>query len=425
MSESEPILLKKFQLLEVVSVNRNLKGCDFAVFWQIQDHYNQKLGYAFPSFNRLALRTGFSKRNIQNSVSRLVEQGVIQIILHGSRNNVANRYKPNYELLSDWLEWRENYPNAELGVWKHSSIGNNAGVWNASSEGMEAQFQSYGSTVPSNPSINPSINEGLIVGLSANATSDAALASPLAGLPLTSKEKYKYPEFWNVYPTRKNVGKTEGEITIKLTDGVLLADIVEGARLYAINVQSKRASWKGDKDYTIHPQNFVKDSRWLDDWAVAPKSKEVKPKVKPIDDLQYKEAYEEAFNAFYNHTDSAYLDSIGRGSVDSCKGSCQEYNAIDYEEYPNKFLFDFCAVGKPLYYEYMRLKILYRGLDSTGGATMEELIKAYHLMRKRGSDWRAANPDDDSLVGCGGDKEWLKLCDAKEEMELNAYHLFK
>ena len=278
IDKPEPILLKKWQMIEVLSINRNLTACDHAVFWQILDHYNPKLGYAFPPFNRLATRTGFSKRNIENSVNRLVGHGFMEIILHGNQNHVANRYKPNFKLLDDWLEWREKNPNSDLWVWKQSSIGNNLGVWNASSKAMEAQFQSYGSTVPSNPSINPSINEGLIVGLSANATSDASLASPLGGLPLASKDKYKYPEFWSAYPTRKNVGKTEDEITAKLSDGFAYSDIVEGARLYDINMQSKRASWKGDKDYTIHPQNFVKDSRWLDDWTITPKV-EVKPKV--------------------------------------------------------------------------------------------------------------------------------------------------
>jgi hypothetical protein len=276
IDKPEPILLKKWQMMEVLSINRNHTACDHAVFWQILDHYNPKLGYAFPPFNRLATRTGFSKRNIENSVNRLVGHGFIEIILHGSQNHVANRYKPNFKLLDDWLEWREKNPNSDLGVWKQSSIGNNLGVWNASSQGMEAQFQSYGSTVPSNPSINPSINEGLIVGLSANATSDAKLASPLGGLPLASKDKYKYPEFWNVYPTRKNVGKTEDEITAMLSDGVLLADIVEGARLYNLKIQSNRASWKGDKDYTIHPQNFVKNRGWLDDMTITPKPKALK-----------------------------------------------------------------------------------------------------------------------------------------------------
>lgn len=38
---------------------------------------------------------------------------------------------------------------------------------------------------------------------------------------------------------RKNVGKTEDGITNKLNDGVLLAKIIEGAKLYALEIQVK------------------------------------------------------------------------------------------------------------------------------------------------------------------------------------------
>ena len=406
----EPIFLKKWLMINAALNDKSLSKGDVSVQWQILDRYSVKNGDCWPSLKRLAADTGLTQRTIQRSVTRLTEAGHSEIVKHGNRVE-SNHYKPNFNLL-DRVETSTSLPSNEVETAK-----------TVCRDSQVPKVETPTSLKPSNEPEHKARDS--LRGLDNKLSSDAALASPLLGLPLTSKEKFKYPKFWDVYPTRKNVGKTEDEITIKLNDGVLLADIVEGARLYAINLESKRTSWKGDKDYTIHPQNFVKDSRWLDDWAVAPKSKEVKPKVKPIDNLQYKEAYEEALNAFYNHMDSAYYDSIGRGSVDSCKGSCQEHGAIDYEQYPNKFLFDFCAVGKPLYYEYMRLQILYRGLDSTGDATMEELIKANHLKRERGSDWRAANPDDESLDGCGGDKEWLKLCDAEEEMELNAYHLFK
>ena len=406
----EPIFLKKWLMINAALNDKSLSKGDVSVQWQILDRYSVKNGDCWPSLKRLAADTGLTQRTIQRSVTRLTEAGHSGIVKHGNRVE-SNHYKPNFNLL-DRVETSTSLPSNEVETAK-----------TVCRDSQVPKVETPTSLKPSNEPEHKARDS--LRGLDNKLSSDAALASPLAGLPLTSKEKFKYPEFWNVYPTRKNVGKTEDEITIKLNDGVLLADIVEGVRLYAINVQSKRASWKGDKDYTIHPQNFVKDSRWLDDWAVAPKSKEVKPKVKPIDNLQYKEAYEKADWAFYSHTESAYYDSIGKGSVDSCKGSCQEHGAIDYEQYPNKFLFDFCAVGKPLYYEYMRLEILYRGLESTGDATMEELIKANHLKRERGSDWRAANPDDESLDGCGGDKEWLKLCDAEEEMELNAYHLFK
>ena len=199
-----------------------------------------------------------------------------------------------------------------------------------------------------------------------------------------------------------------------------------GARLYAENIKVKQATWKGGKDYTIQPQNFIANERWRDDWTLTPlpvvKPKEAKPKTKPVDNLQYKEAYEKADFDFHTHQDSAYYASIGKCSVeDSCKGSCQESNECHYEQYPNKFLYDFCVVGKPLYYEYKRLEILYKGLDSTGDATMKELIEINHLMKLRGSACMALNPDD----SYDNDEEWRGLCDATEEMERNALHLFK
>jgi hypothetical protein len=392
IDKPEPILLKKWQMMEVLSINRNLTACDHAVFWQILDHYNPKLGYAFPPFNRLATRTGFSKRNIENSVNRLVGHGFVEIILHGSQNHVANRYKPNFKLLDDWLEWREKNPNSDLGVWKQSSIGNNLGVWNASSQGMEAQFQSYGSTVPSNPSINPSINEGLIVGLSANATSGATLASPLGGLPLASKDKYKYPEFWNAYPTRKNVGKTEDEITAKLSDGFAYSDIVEGARLYDINMQSKRASWKGDKDYTIHPQNFVKDSRWLDDWTITPKVE-----VKIVIDVRTDEDLGKMWDDFYDHCDKC----------PSCSGY---YDWKELKPVKDKFLFEFCDIGKSMYYEYWFYNAKTRKLKVKKESNKNELIEAHYQSQK--SIFLFDNNQDDAMV-------------RMDKAELNSFHLFK
>lgn len=399
IEKPEPILLKKWQMMEVLSINRNLTACDHAVFWQILDHYNPKLGYAFPSFNRLATRTGFSKRNIENSVNRIVGHGFIEIILHGSQNHVANRYKPNFKLLDDWLEWREKNPNSDLGVWKQSSIGNNLGVWNASSQDMEAQFQSYGSTVPSNPSINPSINEGLIVGLSANATSGASLASPLGGLPLTPKGKDKYPKFWDVYPMRKHVGKTEDEITAMLSNGVLLADIVEGARQYAEHIKVKRATWKGGKDYTIQPQNFIAKERWRDDWIITPKV-EVKPKVvideKIVIDKPTEEEFDKMWSDFSEH-------------CDKCP-SCLGYSAWDeFKPVKDKFLFDFCDNGKSMYYEYWFYNAKTRKLKVKKESNKNELIESYYQYQKS------------TFLGEDNEDADIRM----DKAELNSFHLFK
>ena len=400
IDKPEPILLKKWQMMEVLSINRNLTACDHAVFWQILDHYNPKLGYAFPPFNRLATRTGFSKRNIENSVNRLVGHGFMEIILHGNQNHVANRYKPNFKLLDDWLEWREKNPNSDLWVWKQSSIGNNLGVWNASSQGMEAQFQSYGSTVPSNPSINPSINEGLIVGLSANATSDATLASPLEGLPLTPKGKDKYPKFWDVYPMRKHVGKTEDEITAMLSNGVLLADIVEGARLYADHIKVKQATWKGGKDYTIQPQNFITKERWRDDWIITPEPVVKLKKVideKIVIDVRTDEDLGKMWDDFYDHCDKC----------PSCSGY---YDWKELKPVKDKFLFEFCDIGKSMYYEYWFYNAKTRKLKVKKKSNKNELIEAHYQSQK--SIFQTDDNEDAATA-------------RMEKAELNSFHLFK
>ena len=259
----EPILLKKFLMIRAALYDKNLSKGDVSVQWQILDRYSVANGDCWPSLKRLAADTGLTQRTIQRSVTRLIESGHSIIVKHGNRVS-SNHYKPDFSLL-DRVETSTSLPSNE--------------VETATSVCRDSQVPKVETPTSLKPINEPEHQaRGELVGLSANATSDASLASPLGGLPLASKDKYKYPEFWNAYPTRKNVGKTEDEITAKLSDGFAYSDIVEGARLYAINVQSKRASWKGDKDYTIHPQNFVKDSRWLDDWTITPKV-EVKPKV--------------------------------------------------------------------------------------------------------------------------------------------------
>ena len=271
IDKPEPILLKKFLMIGAALYDKNLSKGDVSVQWQILDRYSVANGDCWPSLKRLAADTGLTQRTIQRSVTKLIESGHSIIVKHGNRVS-SNHYKPDFSLL-DRVETATSLPSNE--------------VETATSVCRDSQVPKVETPTSLKPINEPEHQaRGELVGLSANATSAASLASPLGGLPLASKDKYKYPEFWNAYPTRKNVGKTEDEITAKLSDGVLLADIVEGARLYAINVQSKRMNWKGDKDYTIHPQNFVKYRGWLDDHTIVPKTeakpKVVKVKVEPI-----------------------------------------------------------------------------------------------------------------------------------------------
>lgn len=263
IEKPEPILLKKFLMIRAALYDKNLSKGDVSVQWQILDRYSVANGDCWPSLKRLATDTGLTQRTIQRSVTRLIESGHSIIVKHGNRVS-SNHYKPDFSLL-DRVETSTSLPSHE--------------VETATSVCRDSQVPKVETPTSLKP-INEPEHEarGELVGLSANATSGATLASPLGGLPLTPKGKDKYPKFWDVYPMRKHVGKTEDEITAKLSDGVLLADIVEGARLYAAYVQIKRATWKDGKDYTIQPQNFIAKERWRDDWTITPKP-EVKPKV--------------------------------------------------------------------------------------------------------------------------------------------------
>ena len=335
----EPIFLKKWLMINAALNDKSLSKGDVSVQWQILDRYSVKNGDCWPSLKRLAADTGLTQRTIQRSVTRLTEAGHSGIVKHGNRVE-SNHYKPNFNLL-DRVETSTSLPSNEVETAK-----------TVCRDSQVPKVETPTSLKPSNEPEHKARDS--LRGLDNKLSSDAARASPLLGLPLTSKEKYKYPEFWNVYPTRKNVGKTEDEITIKLNDGVLLADIVEGARLYAINLESKRTSWKGDKDYTIHPQNFVKDSRWLDDWTITPKvevkSKVVKAgqvkkevKVKNITSGKRQKRVMSPLELKLDAANDAYADHFNK----ECRG-CRARGRYDFTFPSIHSLENYCDVGQSL-----------------------------------------------------------------------------
>jgi len=333
IDKPEPILLKKWQMLNAALCDKNLSKGDVAIQYQILDRYSVINGSCWPSFKRLASDTGLSQRMVQKSVKKLTAMGYVAIVKHGDRVS-SNHYRPDFSLL-DRVENASSLPNDE--------------VENASSVCREPQFLK----VENHSSLKP-INEpehkarGELVGLSANATSAASLATPLGGLPLASKVKDKYSDFWDVYPMRKHVSKTEDEITAMLSNGVLLSDIVEGARLYAEHIKVKQATWKGDKDYTIQPQNFIAKERWRDDWTITPKP-EVKPKVvidekEPVKIKRKKREPLDAKNPFKNDYDIAcdrFTEHLKKFDCVECKKRGKLKNqSITYKR--------ICDVGREL-----------------------------------------------------------------------------
>ena len=263
IDKPEPILLKKFLMIRAALYDKNLSKGDVSVQWQILDRYSVANGDCWPSLKRLAADTGLTQRTIQRSVTRLIESGHSIIVKHGNRVS-SNHYKPDFTLL-DRVETSTSLPSHE--------------VETATSVCRDSQVPKVETPTSLKPINEPEHKaRGELVGLEDKPSSAASLATPLRGLPLASKVKDKYSDFWDVYPMRKHVSKAEDEITAMLSNGVLLADIVEGARLYAEHIKVKQATWKGGKDYTIQPQNFIAKERWRDDWTITPKP-EVKPKV--------------------------------------------------------------------------------------------------------------------------------------------------
>ena len=381
----EPILLKKFLMIRAALYDKNLSKGDVSVQWQILDRYSVANGDCWPSLKRLAADTGLTQRTIQRSVTRLIESGHSIIVKHGNRVS-SNHYKPDFSLL-DRVETSTSLPSNE--------------VETATSVCRDSQVPKVETPTSLKPINEPEHQaRGELVGLSANATSDASLASPLGGLPLASKGKDKYPKFWDVYPMRKHVGKTEDEITAMLSNGVLLADIVEGARLYAEHIKVKQATWKGGKDYTIQPQNFITKERWRDDWIITPEPV-VKLKVvideKIVIDVRTDEDLGKMWDDFYDHCDKC----------PSCSGY---YDWKELKPVKDKFLFEFCDIGKSMYYEYWFYNAKTRKLKVKKESNKNELIEAHYQSQK--SIFQTDDNEDAAIA-------------RMEKAELNSFHLFK
>ena len=256
-NEKKPLLLKKWLLLELALNDKRLSKGDCAVNWQILDRYNPEKGVAYPSLKRLATDTGFTQRNIQNSVTRLVNADYVHIIQHGNQSR-SNRYRPNFSLL-DRVENSSSLPNE--------------GVENASSKGREDQFHNVENASSLEPTYEPAYKtQGRVGGKNSNEFFDATPPPPLTGATLASlKSKSQFQDFWMIYPKRMNVSKAEIEITEALNDGALLDDILDGARRYANWVKHK--GWCGDHKYISLPDNWIKNKRWLDGFDVSAKDK--------------------------------------------------------------------------------------------------------------------------------------------------------
>jgi|GEM_PF-5864880 len=258
-NEKKPLLLKKWLLLELALNDKRLSKGDCAVNWQILDRYNPDKGAAYPSLKRLATDTGFTQRNTQRSVTRLVNADYVHIIQHGNQSR-SNRYRPNFSLLD----------RVETAASLH-----NEGVETATSLGRDGEVLNVETATSLEPTYEPAYKtRGELSRKISNEIFEATPPPPLTGAGLASsksKSQYQYPKFWAAYPKKMNVSKAEIEITEALNDGASLDDILDGARRYANWVKHK--GWCGDHKYIQLPDNWIKSKRWLDGFEVSAKDK--------------------------------------------------------------------------------------------------------------------------------------------------------
>ena len=398
-----PILLKKWQLRLMLDKDKSLSKGDGAVFAQILDHFNPKVGYSYPSLNRLADVTGLSQRNAQRSIKKLVDASYIEIIQHGNRHNMANRYQPNFNLV-DKVETSMSLKGRDTNV---------STLETPMSQSRDAHVARYGHGCPPNPSTNPSINEGEEDG------EVATLVHPLRGSPLASKSKAKpenkYAEFWDVYIKRENVTDANKAIKEALENGANYGEIVEGAKRYMAWTKHEGKPSK----YIKQPVTFINKESWLDDYEITPAKPPKTGEKKKADNLSMVDKENNMSKEEMKKLAIKHEIELGNHAENctSCNGFFTEYES----ENDAPFQFDFCEIGKPLFYEMYRLSAMKENIEPDYRITKTELIEHRHDTQLSYLRLQYSHNDDlDYRQSIIDDNE-----ETYYQMLSESYHLFK
>lgn len=402
-----PILLKKWQLRLILDKDKSLSKGDGAVFAQILDHFNPKIGYSYPSLNRLADVTGLSQRNAQRSIKKLVDASYIEIIQHGNRHNMANRYQPNFNLV-DKVETSMSLKGRDTNV---------STLETPVSQSRDAHVARYGHACPPNPSTNPSINEGEEDG------EVATLANPLRGSPLASKSKAKpeeqYTEFWDVYPKRENVTDANKAIKEALENGVNYWEIVDGAKKYA---QLKKHEGKS-YEFIKLPLTFINKESWLDDHKITPAKPPKTREKKKADTHSMVDKENSMSKEEINHLSIKHQIEFENHAENCtrCNGFITDYETEHETEHDAPFQFDFCEIGKPLFYETYRLRAMAENIEPDYSITKTQLIEERHNTQLSYLRLQYLHNDDldyrQSIID-GNEETYYQMLSA-------SYHLFK
>lgn len=92
----------KNQFKTAIRRDGNLDSCETAIMILLVDMYNEKQGYAYPSYNIMAQYTKFSRSKVIESTKKLKEKGYLE--WKKGNLHVNNQYK----ILDKWFDGVKN-----------------------------------------------------------------------------------------------------------------------------------------------------------------------------------------------------------------------------------------------------------------------------------------------------------------------------
>ena len=103
-------MMHKWHLLGLIMKDRQLSCSAKTVGYIILDRYNANTQLCYPSYERMALDSGLTRRSCINGMNKLIAKGYAQIIIKGGRiggKARANDYRPCFELVKNKVQTSE------------------------------------------------------------------------------------------------------------------------------------------------------------------------------------------------------------------------------------------------------------------------------------------------------------------------------
>lgn len=236
-------LLAKWELLGCALASKQLSAADCAVLHYLCDRYDEEMGYAWPSLDTIAARTGRDRKTVRRAINDLRDAGLIAV-------EPGDRVRPNH--------YRPCF-GAQVGAILPLQVGAKL------SKGRGEIVPKVGAKLPLNSTYDPGYEAGGHGGSPAAHAAGAGGGATPAAAPAPAGATRRYADFWSAYPKATQVFAAEKLIDELLRGGVQLPDIVAGAAAYGRHVAMQ--PWQDKNRYTAGAVNWLRDRRWLDDYA--------------------------------------------------------------------------------------------------------------------------------------------------------------